>query len=230
MNEIFTGILQAFRLLISFDREIFSIVALSIFVSGVSTVLSAVVGIPAAVFLGTRTFRGEQLLSRLLYTMMSLPSVLAGLLVAIILSRKGPLGSVQLLFTPSAMIISQTILITPLVMGLTYKLVKEQSRRISRTAFTLGATRMQTVNLIAVELKADISINVVAAFSRAISEVGGVMIVGGNIRHHTRLITTSIAMYNSMGEYSQSIALGIILLLISFIVNNIVYSFKGMNG
>ena len=155
---------------------------------------------------------------------MSIPSVIVGLIVAILLSRRGPFGH---LYTPKAMIIAQTLLVIPLILGLSYSLAKNRGSTIEKIGLTLGAKRLDTIILIIRELRVDLMVNVVTAFSRAISEVGAVMIVGGNIKGHTRVITTTISMMNSMGDYPMAIALGIILLIISFVINSILYTYSG---
>ncbi|MDK2934935.1 MAG: tungstate transport system permease protein [Clostridiales bacterium] len=124
------------------------------------------------------------------------------------------------------MIIAQTVLVTPLIMGLTYNLTKNRGKEIEKLGITLGGNKFQIILLVIKELEVDLFINIVAAFSRAISEVGAVMMVGGNIKGHTRVITTSIAMLNSMGNYTMAIALGLILLLISLLINSTIYSFR----
>lgn len=227
MDYIAQGVKEAIKLLVTFDKEVYKIILLSLFVSSVSTLISSIISIPTGVYLGIKNFKGKRMFSRFLYTSMSIPSVIVGLVVAIILSRRGPLGFLDLLYTPSAMIIAQTILIMPLILGLTYNLAKNRGSEIGKIGTTLGATKIDITILIMRELKIDIFMNVVTAFSRAISEVGAVMIVGGNIKGHTRVITTSIAMSNSMGDYPKAIALGIVLLIISFLVNSLIYSYNG---
>ncbi|SHK19237.1 ABC transporter permease [Tepidibacter formicigenes] len=226
MVYILGGFKEAVKLLISFDKEIYKIIFLSLFVSSTSTIISSVICIPIGIFLGITSFKGKRLFSRILYTLMSTPSVVVGLLVAIILSRRGPFGFLKLLYTPSAMIIAQTLLVIPLILGLTYNLAKNRGKDIERVGITLGANKFQIIALIVRELKLDLFINIVTTFSRAISEVGAVMIVGGNIKGHTRVITTSIAMFNSMGNYAMAIALGIVLLFISFGINSIIYKYN----
>ncbi|WP_054871511.1 ABC transporter permease [Caloranaerobacter sp. TR13] len=225
MDYILDGVKEAIKLLLSFDREVYQIIFLTIFVSSTSTILSSLITVPIGVFLGIKNFKGKKLFTRILFTLMSIPSVIVGLVVAIILSRKGPLGFLKLLYTPTAMIIAQTLLVTPLILGLTYNLSKLRGKEIEKLGITLGANRIDILVLIIRELKVDILLNVITGFSRAISEIGTVMIVGGNIKGHTRVITTSIAMFNSMGDYSKAIALGIVLLIISFLANNIIYTY-----
>lgn len=226
MDYIVEGFKEALKLLSSFDPEIMEIVVLSVFVSTSATILGSIIAIPLGVFFGIKKFKGKRLFSRITYTMMSIPTVVVGLVVAIALSRRGPIGYLNLLYTSKAMIIAQTLLVMPLIFGLTYGLSKSRGKEIQRIAFTLGANTFQTVMLIIRELKVDILVNIATAFSRAISEVGAVMIVGGNIKGHTRVITTTISMMNSMGDYPMAIALGLVLLIISFVINSFIYSYN----
>lgn len=225
MNYILEGFKEAFVLLASMDREIYQIIGLSLFVSTFATVFASVVFVPIGVYLGIKKFPYKKMLSRLIYTSMSVPTVIIGLVVALILSRRGPFGSLKLLYTPKAMIIAQIVLVVPLILGLTYSLAKNRGPIIQATAQTLGGGTIDTVVLIIRELRVDIMVNVATAFSRAISEVGAVMIVGGNIKGQTRVMTTTISMMNSMGDYPTAIALGTILLLISFVIHSIIYSY-----
>lgn len=226
MSYITDGFKEAVKLLITWDREVFQIVSLSILVSTSATLFASIISVPLGTYFAIKKFKGKNLFSRLTYTMMSIPSVVIGLLVAIGLSRKGPLGHLDLLYTKEAMIIAQGLLVTPLIFGLTYGLVKGRGNTIEKVAFTLGCNRLDTIILIIRELRVDILINIATAFSRAISEVGAVMIVGGNIKNYTRVMTTTISMMNSMGDYPMAIALGIVLLLISFIIHSIIYSYS----
>ena len=226
MDYILQGFSQAFKLLTSFDAEVFKIITLSLIVSTSATVLASVIFIPLGVYLGIKKFKGKKIFSRMIYTLMSIPSVIVGLVVALLLSRRGPLGYLDLLFTPKAMIIAQTLLVIPLILGLTYNLAKNRGVKIDKVAFTLGGNKLDSIFLIVRELKVDILVNIATSFSRAISEVGAVMIVGGNIKGHTRVITTSISMMNSMGDYPTAIALGIILLIISFGIHSVIYSYS----
>lgn len=225
MNYILDGFKEAFVLLLSMDMEIYQIIGLSLLVSSMATVIAALVFVPLAVYLGIKKFRYKNMLSRLIYTSMSIPTVIIGLVVAIILSRRGPFGSLKLLYTPKAMIIAQTILVIPIILGLTYNLAKSRGPAIRAASFTLGAKNKDIVPLIIKELRVDIMVNIATAFSRAISEVGAVMIVGGNIKGQTRVMTTTISMMNSMGDYPMAIALGTILLAISFIIHSLIYSY-----
>lgn len=227
MGYIGEGFREAIKLLTHFDKEVYSIVTLSLFVSTTATIIAAILCIPLGIYLGIKDFKGKKFFSRILYTFMSIPSVIVGLIVAILLSRRGPFGHLELLYTPKAMIIAQTLLVIPLILGLSYSLAKNRGSTIEKIGLTLGAKKSDIIILIVRELRVDLMVNVVTAFSRAISEVGAVMIVGGNIKGHTRVITTTISMMNSMGDYPMAIALGIILLIISFVINSILYTYSG---
>lgn len=225
MDYILEGFSKAIQLLVSFDREIYRIILLSFIVSSTATLISSLFSVPIGIHLGIKEFKAKKFFARILYTLMSIPSVIVGLVVSIMFSRRGPLGFLQLMYTPKAMIIGQTLLIIPLCLGLTFNISKNRGKRIEEVGITLGANKIQIIILIIRELKKDVVINVVTTFSKAISEVGTVMIVGGNIKNDTRVITTSIAMFNSMGDYPSAIALGLVLLLISFMVNSLIYNY-----
>ncbi len=223
MNELTNGFIKAFELIISLDSELYQIIIRSLFVSLSAVVISALFCIPFGIWLGLKRFKGKQFVSRILYASMSTPSVVIGLVILLLLSRKGPLGFMGLLYTPVAMIIAQIVLVTPLILGLTYNTVKQRGSIIQHEGLLLGANSFQIIILIIRELKIDLLVHLMAGFSRAISEVGAVMIVGGNIKGVTRVMTTSIALMNAMGEYDMAIALGVVLLFISLLVNTIVY-------
>jgi len=227
VDYIQEGFKEALKLLIGFDKEVYGIISLSLIVSTTATIIASFLCIPLGIHLGLKEFKGKRAFSRILYTFMSIPSVIVGLVVAILLSRRGPFGKFDLLYTPKAMIIAQTLLVTPLILGLTYSLSKNRGKEIERIGQTLGGNKLDIIILIIKELKLDLMVNIVTAFSRAISEVGAVMIVGGNIRNRTRVITTTISMMNSMGDYPMAIALGIVLLIISFGINSLIYSYSG---
>lgn len=226
MDYILEGFKEAINLLISLDKEIMEIVSLSFAVSLSATFIAAVFSVPLGTYFGIKRFWGKGLFSRITYTMMSIPTVVVGLVVAILLSRRGPIGYLDLLYTKKAMIIAQSLLVFPMIFGLTYGLVNNRKEKIQKTGITLGANTFQIIILIIRELKVDIMVNVATGFSRAISEVGAVMVVGGNIKGHTRVITTTISMMNSMGDYPMAIALGLVLLLMSFIIHSIIYSYS----
>lgn len=226
MDYIIEGFKNSIHMLLTFDKEIYEIIFLSLKVSCIATFISSILMVPLGVYTGITDFKFKSLFSRLVYTGMSIPSVIVGLILSIALTRNGPLGFMNLMYTPFIMIIAQSILVSPLILGLTYNLSRSRGKYIKEIGVTLGANKLQIIILIIRELKKDILINIITAFSRAISEVGAVMVVGGNIKGYTRVMTTSIAMYNSMGDYSMAIALGIVLLLISFAINNITYNYS----
>jgi len=226
MDYIFEGFIRAFHIILSFDSEFVDIVLRSLFVSTTATIIASMAAVPFFMFLGLNKFKGGSIVSRLLSTFMSTPSVIVGLVVMLALARRGPFGALNLLYTVRAMIIAQVVLILPLISAMTYELAKNSGRSLKKLAQTLGAGKLQTVALAITELKNAIFIYVITAFSRAISEVGAVMLVGGNITGHTNVMTTTISKYNSMGEYELAIALGIILLMISCVINWTAYSFK----
>lgn len=230
MDVISAGIAQAFRLILSGDPEIYGIIGLSLFVSFSSVILSTCLGMPVGILLGTHSFRGKGVLLRIIYTFMSLPPVIAGLTVFLILMRRGPLGHLQLNYTPTAMIIAQICLVTPIIIGLTYNLVREKAPVVNRLGITLGAGRLEIMALMIREMRIGLTAAVVSGFGRAISEVGAVMIVGGNIKGKTRVMTTYITELKSMGDYSRAIAIGIVLLIIAFAINAILYNFQEREG
>ena len=225
MDYILNGFVEAFRLIFSFDPEIIQIVLLSLYVSFSSTLYATLIGIPLGILLGINDFKGKQIVSRLLYTFMSFPPVIIGLFTALFLARSGPFGELQLMYTPTAMIIAQTILVTPVITGIIFNQAGTNGYEVVQTGKTLGAQKWNILILLILELKSVIMIALVTGFGRAISEVGAVMIVGGNIRGFTRVMTTFIAMNNNMGQYSVSIAMGIILMTISFITNSVLYHY-----
>lgn len=226
MEYIIEGFKEALKLLINLDKETYQIVILSIMVSGLATILSSLISIPLGIFLGLLSPNKTKLISKLVYTFMSIPTVIVGLLVAILLSRNGPLGALELMYTPTAMIIAQVILLLPLITGLTYGLTKNLKKDVINTGITLGGRKIDIIKLVILEYRKNLLVNIISGFSRAISEVGVVMMVGGNIKGQTRVMTTAISLSNSMGNYSNAIALGIVLLLISFLVNSAVYKFE----
>lgn len=203
-------------------QEILGIVTLSLSVSGTAALLGSAVAIPLGTWLGISNFTGKRFIMRLIYTFMALPPVLAGLAVYLLVSRSGPLGSLELLFTPTAMIAAQFLLVTPIVTGLTSAAVASKERLIWDHAKSLGADRRQAMWAVIKESRTGIIAGVMTGFGRAFAEVGAVMLVGGNIKGMTRVLTTSIVMETRQGNFELAIALGIILLILSFIVSSIV--------
>lgn len=226
METIGQGIIEALRLIIAGDPEIFEIVGLSLYVSFSSVIISTALGIPFGILLGTCAFRGKGIIVRIIYTLMSLPPVIAGLTVFLIFMRRGPLGSLQLNYTVPAMIVAQICLVTPIIAGLTYNIVREKAPVVNSLGITLGAGRFKRLQLLIYEMRTGLTTSVISGFGRAISEVGAVMIVGGNIKGKTRVMTTYISELKGMGNYNRAIAVGIILLAIAFIVTAALYHFQ----
>jgi tungstate transport system permease protein len=227
LEEIATGFIRAIELIVTLNPAVVEITMRSLTISLSSILLASLYCIPLAGLIEFRSFRGKRSLINLIQTLYSLPTVTVGLLVFLMLSRSGPLGSLNLLFTPAGMVIGQTILITPIMIGLTIAALGGVGSQIRDTARSLGATEFQIIMTVIKEAKPAVLAAVLLGFGRALSEVGVAMMIGGNIRGYTRVLTTSIALETSMGNIEFSIALGIILLSISLIVNLIVNWVQG---
>ncbi len=218
MDVIWQGVKEGFFLILSLDQELVSITVLSLQVSLTALFIAAFLGIPVGAALALKKIPGKKMILNIIYTFMGLPPVLAGLLVYLFLSSRGPLGEYQLLFTPTAMIIAQFLLALPIVAGLSARAVMTQRQEVYDTAVTLGATRRQAVWAIIRESRLGIIAAITTALGRVMAEVGAVMMVGGNIKGKTRVMTTSIVLETRMGNDSTAIAIGIILLSISFLI------------
>ncbi|NLT20530.1 MAG: ABC transporter permease [Syntrophomonadaceae bacterium] len=218
--EIFVqGFKEGLYLIWQLDEEILQVTLLSLQVSLTALILSAIIGIPSGAALALKNIPGKRIILNIIYTLMGLPPVLAGLLVYLFLTYRGPLGEYQLLFTPTAMVIAQVLLAAPIVCGLTARAVMALNQEVYDTAATLGASRRQAARTIIRESRIGIVAALSTALGRVIAEVGAVMLVGGNIRWSTRVLTTSIVLETRMGNFSTAIAIGIILLTISFLIN-----------
>jgi len=221
LNEIWQGFLKAVELIISLDPEVMEIAGRSLRISVTSALLASTICIPLGSTIHFYNFRGKRILINLIQTFFSVPTVCIGLFVFVIFSRAGPLGELNILFTPTAMVIGQMILITPVLLGLTISALSGVDKAISDTARSLGASNLQTMLAIIREARYAMMATVIMGFGRAISEVGCALMVGGNIRGFTRIITTAISLETSKGELELSIALGIILLTLALIINTI---------
>ncbi len=195
--------------------------------TGTALIISTILGVPLGALIGLSRFRGKTLIRVLLYTGMGLPPVVVGLFVYLTLSRSGPLGKLSWLFTPTAMIVAQTIIALPLTMGLTMTSVESVSPELKRQVVALGATRAQTAWTILREARIGVTAAIVAAFGGIISEVGAVMLVGGDIAGQTRVLTTAIVLETRQGDFSLALALGLILLTITFLVNTALMKLQG---
>jgi tungstate transport system permease protein len=201
---------------INLSPDTLSIIGVTLRLSFFSTLISTILGTFFGLILEKNNFPGKRIVVRICRTLMGMPPVVAGLIVYLLLMRRGPFGSFGLLFSIEAMIIAQVILITPIITGMVYTYAVRSAPAIRVFAKIMGASRLQTHFLFVKEMKGEFYFAVVTAFSRAISEVGAVMIVGGNIQYKTRTMTTAITMLRQMGDFSQGITLGIILLIIAF--------------
>lgn len=199
--------------------DIIPVVLMSLIVSLSSTFIASTAGIALGVLVALKSFKLKQILIRITDTLMSLPPVLMGLLVYLLLSRKGPFGDLQLLFTPIAMIIAQTLLILPIVFGLSAAYFSKNAPEIRKVCLSLGADERTVLVAVINESKSYILTVFTVAFGRAVSEVGAVMMVGGNIKGYTRVMTTYIALETGKGNFEGAIIIGMILLAISFLIN-----------
>jgi tungstate transport system permease protein len=220
LNPIADGLWKALELLIRLDPEVFGVMFLSLRVSGTAVILGALLAIPLGTLIALREFRGKHLIVNFVYTLMGLPPVVAGLFVYLLFSSSGPLAPLSLLFTPTAMIIAQLVMAVPIIMGITISAVKAVPPNVVDTTVSLGANRRQLVWMILSEARIGLIAAIITSFGAAISEVGAIMLVGGNIRFFTRVLTGAVVLYTRMGEFGVAIALGIILLVLAFIVNS----------
>ncbi|NJD55241.1 MAG: ABC transporter permease subunit [Nitrospirae bacterium] len=212
----------AFSLIIGLNAELLGIILLSLRVSGTALLIATLLGLPAAALLGFKRFRLKGTIISILHTFMGLPPVVVGLLVYLLLSRSGPLGFLALLYTPSAMIIAQSILAFPIVAALSHSAIVGVDRIITQASMTLGATPYQVSLTVIREARYGIMSGILAAFGRVMAEVGAILIVGGNIAGFTRVMTTTIALETDKGNFDLALALGIILLTISLAINSAV--------
>ena len=195
------------------------IVSLSLRVTGIALCVSILVGIPLGSWLGLKRFVGRQLAMALLYTGMGFPPVVIGLFVYLMLSRSGPLGSLGWLFTPAAMVVAQVIISFPLVSGFTMAAVMGVDPNLGQQVLSLGATDWQATLAVLKEARVGVMVSVIAGFGSIISEVGAVMLVGGNIQGSTRVLTTAIVLETRKGNFDLAMALGVVLLTLSFLAN-----------
>lgn len=227
MDIYFNGISKAITLIFSGDRDLYEIVFRSLYISGIAVVLASIIGIPLGTWLGIRNFPFKNLVIRIIYVLMGLPPVLVGLFLFLLLSRSGPIAEyIYILFTPPAMIIAQFILALPIIIGLVYVIAVERGSIVFATTKGLGASNLQALFTLIMEIRFSVIVAIVTAFGRVIAEVGAVMLVGGDIEGSTRVLTTAIVLETRKGNFEMAIALGIILLLISFIVNSLLFSLQ----
>jgi len=219
LTEIWQGFIKAIELIVSLDPEVMEIAGRSLMISVTSSLLASLICIPLASLIHFHHFPGKRILINLIQTFFSIPTVAIGLFVFVLFSRAGPLGGLNLMFTPTVMVLGQMILITPLLLGLTISALSGVDKTIVDTARSLGASSFQTAVVVLREARFAVMAAIIMGFGRAISEVGIALMVGGNIRGFTRIITTAISLETSKGDLELSIALGIILILIALMVN-----------
>jgi tungstate transport system permease protein len=213
------GIIKAFELIFSFDPEVLGITWLSLKISGTATFISLFIGVSIGTVVALTNFFGKRLVISLINTGMGLPPVVVGLFVTILIWRNGPLGFLEILYTPSAMIIAQAIIATPIVMGISLAAIQNLPPNLRLQILSLGASRLQMVWVLIKEARLPLLAAIMAGFGGVISEVGASIMVGGNIKGYSRVLTTATVMETGKGNFDIAIALGIILLLLAFLVN-----------
>lgn len=219
MDLIAEGIRKALHLLLALDPEVLQITVLSLEVSGAATVISLLLGISLGTAVALNSFPGKRILVSLVNTGMGLPPVVVGLFVSILLWRNGPLGSLGLLYTPTAMVLAQAIIATPIVMGITVGAMQALPPALRLQVLALGATRAQMLWILIKEARLPLMAGVMAGFGGVISEIGASIMVGGNIKGYTRVLTTATVMETGRGNFDVAIALSLILLLVTATIN-----------
>ena len=221
MDLIYEGIKQAIILLITLDPEVMRITLLSLKVSGSATLISLFIGISIGTLVALTQFPGNKFVVSLINTGMGLPPVVVGLFVTIFLWRSGPLGFLGLLYTPTAIIVAQSVIATPIVMGITLAAMQQLPKKMRLQVLALGATPLQAVWVLIREARLPLLAAVMAGFGGVISEIGASIMVGGNIKGYTRVLTTATVMETGKGNFEIAIALSIILLALAYCINYI---------
>jgi tungstate transport system permease protein len=219
LDLIIDGFIQAFRLLVSCDAEVAEVTILTFKISGAATLISTVVGITAGTAVALISFPGKRFLISVVNTGMGIPPVVVGLFVTIFIWRSGPLGELGLLYTPAAMVIAQVVIATPIITGVSLAAMQRLPGKLRLQILALGATRRQMVWLLMKEARLPLLTAVMAGFGGVISEIGASIMVGGNIKGYTRVLTTATVMETGRGNFALAIALGVILLILAFTVN-----------
>lgn len=214
------AVMETFHMLFGADGELRQIVATTLRMAFTSTAVSCMLGIPLGVWLGMTRFPGKRICLRVLLTLMGLPPVTAGLFVFFILSRSGPLGRYKLLYSVTAMICAQILLITPVAAGLSVSIVQSRFPQMEETMCGMGIPKSKQLLYVLYECRAPLFSVLFTAFGRAISEVGAAQLVGGNVQHKTRVMTTAIVLETNMGHFQLAAALGVLLLLIAFVITS----------
>ncbi|HOJ42626.1 MAG TPA: ABC transporter permease [Syntrophorhabdaceae bacterium] len=219
MELILEGIIKAIKLLFSLDREIMDITILSFKVSGIATLISVAIGVSTGTLIALNEFFGKRIVVSLVNTAMGLPPVVVGLFVTIFLWRNGPFGFLGILYTPYAIIVAQSVIATPIITGITIAAIQQIPKKLRLQILGLGASRMQMVWMLLKEARLSLLAAVMAGFGGVISEIGASIMVGGNIKGYTRVLTTATVMETGKGNFDTAIALSIILLLLAYFIN-----------
>ncbi len=224
MDSLTGGILEALRLIVELDPDMLEIIGLSLTVTLSATLIAALIGLPLGAWLVVKRFKFRRYVISVLNALMGLPPVVVGLFVYMMLSRSGPFGVLGLLFTPTAMIIAQVLIITPLIASIAHQSIRDLWAEYHDLLISLNATRFQRMKALIWDGKRALLTAVLAGFGRAIGEVGAIMIVGGNIDHATRVLTTSIALETGKGNFAFAMGLGIVLIVLAVMVNLLIHS------
>ncbi|MCP4822037.1 MAG: ABC transporter permease subunit [Shimia sp.] len=224
MNEIVEGLLTAWQLIISLDADLLEISLRSLRVTLTAVLISSLIGLPLGCWLAVRRFRFRRFVIATLNALMGLPPVVVGLIVYILLSRSGPFGVFGLLFTPTAMIIAQVIILTPLIASISHQAIRDLWAEYHDLLISLNSTRFQRIGTLLWDGRRALLTASLAGFGRGIGEVGAIMIVGGNIDHATRVLTTAISLETGKGNFALALALGFVLIGLAVVVNLVIHS------
>ncbi len=227
MGDLANGMAQAFWLIIALDADLFEIILLSLQVTLTAVLIASGIGIPLGAWLAVNRFRFRRTTIALLNALMGMPPVVVGLIVYIMLSRSGPFGVLGLLFTPTAMIIAQVIIITPLIASISHQAIRDLWAEYHDLLISLNTSKWQRICTLVMDARRSLLTASLAGFGRAIGEVGAIMIVGGNIDHVTRVLTTAIALETGKGDFAFALALGFILILLAILINLAIHSVTG---
>lgn len=224
MSDITIGMWQAFQLIITLDSDLFEIILLSLYVTLTAVIIASIIAMPLGAWLAVNRFRYRRLTIAILNALMGLPPVVVGLIVYILFSRSGPFGVLGLLFTPTAMIIAQVIIITPLIASIAHQAIRDLWAEYHDLLISLNTTKRQRMMTLIFDARRSLLTASLAGFGRAIGEVGAIMIVGGNIDHVTRVLTTAIALETGKGDFAFALALGFVLISLAIAINLAIHS------
>jgi len=224
MNDIWQGLQNAVWLIVSLDADLFEIVLRSLHVTITAVIIASIIGFPIGAWLAVNRFRYRRLAIAVLNALMGLPPVVVGLFIYLLLSRSGPFGVLDLLFTPTAMIIAQVVIITPLIASIAHQAIRDLWVDYHDLLISVGASKRQRMATLIWDARRSLLTAALAGFGRAIGEVGAIMIVGGNIDHVTRVLTTAIALETGKGDFALAIGLGLILITLALIMNLLIHS------